>query len=125
MTNWRPEYSNVLMGIDNDPDVVANNKAAGRNVVLVDATDDEMWPEAQVEIVIMALKDHNENLGIVKGIRERGGEVKVFAVASHQDEVEELVDAGASAAWNMYSEAGVGLASEVVSYYRSKEMGNQ
>jgi hypothetical protein len=48
----------------------------------------------------------------------------VFAVARHQDEVAELVDAGAEAAWNMYSEAGVGLASEVISYYKNKGTDN-
>ena len=31
-----------------------------------------------------------------------------------------LNDAGAVAAWNMYSQAGVGLASEVISYYKDK-----
>ena len=35
--------------------------------------------------------------------------------------ITELIDAGAEAAWNMYSKAGIGLASEVISYYKNKE----
>ena len=46
---------------------------------------------------------------------------KIFAVASHEDEVAELIDADADAAWNMYSEAGAGLASEVINYYDKKD----
>ncbi len=48
----------------------------------------------------------------------------MFAVASHEDEVAELIDAGAEAAQNMYSEAGIGLASEVISYYKNKDSDN-
>ena len=61
---------------------------------------------------------------IVNRIRERNPTARMFAVASHDDEVAELIDAGAEAAWNMYSEAGFGLASEVITYYRNKETGN-
>lgn len=67
------------------------------------------------------MKRHQENLAIINRVRQRNSSAKVFAVASHEDEVAELIDAGAEAAWNMYSEAGVGLASEVVSYYQNKD----
>jgi hypothetical protein len=59
--------------------------------------------------------------GRIQTVRERNQGAKVFAVARHEDEVAELVDAGAAAAWNMYSEAGVGLASEVISYYKNRD----
>lgn len=122
-----PDYGNVLIGIDSDPEVIATQKAAGRNVVRADATDDEMWERATdrpVEVGILALKRHQENLGIVNRVRERNPTARMFAVASHEDEVAELIDAGAEAAWSMYSEAGIGLASEVISYYRNKETDN-
>jgi predicted Kef-type K+ transport protein len=93
-----PDYGNILIGIDIDPDIIDAHKAAGRNVVLADVTDDYLWE-----------------------VRERNQGAKVFAVARHEDEVAELVDAGAAAAWNMYSEAGVGLASEVISYYKNRD----
>jgi len=118
-----PEYGNLLIGIDSDPDIIAMHKTAGRNVVYADATDDEMWERTvttPVEVAILALKRHQENLGIVKRVRERKRNAKIFAVASHQDEVAELIDAGAAAAWDMYSEAGNGLALEVISYYKKK-----
>ncbi len=36
-----PDYGNVLIGIDSDPDIIATHKAAGRNVLRADVTDDK------------------------------------------------------------------------------------
>ncbi len=120
------EYGNVLIGFEIDPATVAAQWDAGRNICLVDATDDEVWDSTRgtpLEVGILTLKSHNENLGIVKRIRERNPNARIFVVAGHEDEVAELIDAGAEA-WNMYSEAGIGLASEVISYYQKKETDN-
>lgn len=121
------DYGNVLIGIDSDPVTIASHKAAGRNVVLANVADEELWentPSTPLEIGILALKRHEENLAFVNRVREHKLVAKVFAVARHEDEVAELIGAGAEAAWNMYSEAGVGLASEVISYYKNKDTGN-
>jgi len=122
-----PDYGDFLIGIDIDPDIIAAHKAAGRNVVLADVTDDEAWDNmrtANVEVSLLALQYHQKNLGFLNRVRERNRDAKVFAVARHEDEVAELVDAGAEAAWNMYSEAGVGLASEVIAYYKNRNTDN-
>lgn len=117
------DYGNVLIGIDSDPEIIATHKAAGRNVICVDVTDDEIWERTtstNIEVGILALKYHQENLGFLNRIHEHKQNAKIFAIAKHEDEVEELINAGAVTAWNMYSEAGVGLASEVLSYYKDK-----
>lgn len=119
-----PDFGKVLIGIDSDPDIIAMHKAAGRNVVRADVTDHEMWDrttDTPVEVGILALKRHQENLGIVKRTRECNPNIKMFAIAGHEDEVAELIDAGTEAAWNIYSEAGIGLASEVISHYGEDE----
>jgi hypothetical protein len=67
------------------------------------------------------MKHHQENLGMVNRVRERNRNAKMFAVAIHEDEVAELIAAGAQAAWNMYSEAGIGLASAVLFYYKNTD----
>jgi hypothetical protein len=117
------DYGDVLLGIDSDPNVVAEHKSTGRNVIRADATDEEMWErtvDTPMEVGIVALKDHQTSLGIVKRVRARNPGARTFAVASYDDEVAELLEAGAEAAWNVYSEAGIGLASEVISYYESR-----
>ena len=83
-----------------------------------------MTSDADVEVGVLALKGHQEMLGIVKRVRERNPDAKIFAVASREDEVAELIEAGAAGVRNMYSEAGVGLASDVISYYGSTDPGN-
>jgi len=116
-------YGDELIGIDNEPNVIAIHKTAGRNVIRADATDDEMWERSTdtfVEVGVLALRRHQENLGIVKRVHRRNPTARIFVVASHDDEVAELIDAGAEAVWNMYSEAGIGLASEVITYYKNK-----
>ena len=117
------DYGNVLIGVDSDPEIIAMHKAAGRNVVCADVTDDELWERTTaipLEVGILALKHHQENLGFLKRVYKRKKDAKIFAIARHEDDVKELIDAGAVAAWNMYEEAGVGLASEVISYYKEK-----
>ncbi|MGB0680832.1 MAG: cation:proton antiporter, partial [Polyangiales bacterium] len=117
-----PEHRQVLVGIDGAPDLVAGHKAAGRNVVLADVTDDELWEQsakAPFDVGIVALSSHQENLCIVKSVVESHPKARVFAVARHADEVAELIDAGAHAAWNLYAEVGVGLASEVMAHCRN------
>ena len=59
-------------------------------------------------------------MGFLNRVRKRKLNAKIFAIASHEDEVMDLIDAGAVAAWNRYSQAGVGLASEVISYCKDK-----
>jgi predicted Kef-type K+ transport protein len=119
-----PVYGKLVIGIEGDPDTYALHKAVGRNVVHADLTDDEMWERTAIkpiDVGILALNDHQANLGIVNRVREHLKNVKLFAVASHKDEVAELIEAGAAAAWNIHSEAGIGLASEVISYYKEKD----
>ena len=116
-----------MIGIDSDPDLISVQKAAGRNVIRADATDDEMWEMAAktsdtpIEVGILALKRHQENLGIVNRVLEINRTARLFAIASHEDEVAELIDAGVEGAWNMYAKSGIGLASAVISYYGNKE----
>jgi len=119
-----PDYGNILIGVDNDPDIISTHKIEDRNVVCLDVSDDELWDRSTdipMEVGILALKHHRENLGFVNRARELNTGVKMFAVAGHDDEVEELIDAGVEAAWNVYSEAGIGFAFEVISYYKNKD----
>ncbi|UCH40841.1 MAG: cation:proton antiporter, partial [Gammaproteobacteria bacterium] len=56
-----PEYGDVLVGIDIDPDLIHAHNTAGRNVVLADVTDDEVWDNTHttnVEVGILALQEH-------------------------------------------------------------------
>jgi len=116
------ENGEILVGVDIDPEKVARHKAAGRNIIQADITDDEIWenPKAgQLQIAVLALHEHAENLSLISKIRRRNDQAKVFAVAIHSEEVDALMEAGAQAAWDLYSEAGIGFAEEIIKYCRS------
>ncbi len=120
----QPEYGEWLVGVDIDAETVAKHVQAGRNVVQADTTDEEMWEDAgdgQILVGIITLHAHADNKAIVKSFLSRNEHVKFFGVARHQDEVAELVDAGAEAAWDLYSEAGTGLAQEVINHLKSTQ----
>ena len=119
-----PDYGNLLIGIDIDAEIVAKHEQAGRNVIQADVTDDEVWDRttgATIEVAILALQKHAENLSIVQRVHSRNRQAKLFAIAGHPEEVAELKKAGAEAAWDLYSEAGTGLAEEVIAYYKKEK----
>jgi len=120
----KEQYGDVLLGIDIDPDKVANHEAAGRNVLLADVTDDELWDRAKdgrIEIAVLALQEHAEKLGAIRQIRRRSEQVKIFAVADNSEEVDALKEAGAHAVWGLFSEAGAGFAEKVIKHCSTEE----
>ncbi len=117
------DHGHQPVGLDNVPEIVALHQAAGRTVVHADATDNELWESTTstaLETGVVTFKKQQENLCIVSRVRERNAAIEMFAVAGYEDEVEALKAAGAKAAWDLYSEAGIGLGSEVLAYYERR-----
>jgi predicted Kef-type K+ transport protein len=113
------QYGDVLVGIDIDPERIAEHEAAGRNMMLADVTDDEFWDRAKagrIEIAVLALHGHAEKLCVISKVRRRNEQVKIFAVGDYSEEVDALKEAGAHAVWSLFSEAGAAFAEEVIRY---------
>jgi predicted Kef-type K+ transport protein len=114
------QYGDWLIGLDIDPGTVSRHIAAGRNVILADATDDEFWERTgsgKVSVVLLALTRHEQNLGVARGIRSRRADGHIFAVVRYPEEVAVLKAAGVDNTWNLYAEAGNGFADEVIAYF--------
>ena len=115
----KEKYGDVLIGTSSDPSIVERHQTAGRNVILGDATDDDFWSRVKVgkvKVVLLAMRQYEENLAIALGIQ--GGEGKIgytFAVADYLEQVETLKAAGVNAVWDFDSEAGTGFAKDVIS----------
>jgi predicted Kef-type K+ transport protein len=104
------------VGVDNDAEVVANHRSSGRQVSRADANDKEFWDYpsvAKLKTVIVTFPTQKRNLCIVTRALEGHPEIDMFAVANYDEEIEELKAAGARAAWNLFSEAGMGLTSDI------------
>lgn len=114
----KDRYGDVIIGVDTAPDVVKLHQDAGRNVILADPTDEEFWERAKdgkVNVVLLAMPELEQNLAVARHIQaRRKGSGHLLAVARYPEEIEALLEAGVDAAWNVYAEAGDGVALEVI-----------
>jgi glutathione-regulated potassium-efflux system ancillary protein KefC len=110
-------YPKRVIGFDRDASQVELHRRARRNVVLADATDSDFWerlrPKDQIDLVILAMPKHAANIHAAQTLRRHAYAGVVAAIAKFDDEVKQLRAVGADIAFNLYSEAGVGLADHV------------
>jgi predicted Kef-type K+ transport protein len=108
-----PSYGGQIIGIEHDAARVDAERAEGRNVLMGDATDTDFWTSLKagrhLKLLVLAMPQHHSNLYAAHQIRNGGLDCLVVAVARYPEEVEELEALGVQA-FNMYSQAGVGLA---------------
>jgi len=119
--NWfHDHFGNMaLVGFDFDRETVVQQKAEGRNIIEADVTDPDFWrrlptPDGTVKLVILALANLDTMLHAINMLRRHGYQGEIAAVARYDDEVAVLCEAGVDTAFNVFSEAGAGLAAHVV-----------
>ena len=106
------QYGNAVLGVDDNDSKLAHHTAAGRRVVAADASDPAFWTHInldEVEQVMLALTNHEENKTVGRLLREMGYGGKVTAIVRFQEEAEELKNYGISS-FNLFAEAGAGFA---------------
>lgn len=117
--DWFEErLGHVVSGIDFNEEIVTDQLEAGRCVSEGDVTDPDFWrqlPASQgvVKLVVLALSNLDVMLYVVEKMKEIGYRGDIAAVARYDDEVESLRKAGVHTAFNIYGEAGAGLAAHV------------
>jgi len=126
-------YGRKVLALDYDAEKVAIHLAAGRNVIHDDATDQDFWEKidvahlrtGQVQMVILCMGDlrsHQYTIDRLKRIKFKG---RIAATAKYDDEVRELEKAGIHAAYDFYSEAGVGFANHLCERLCNQESGGR
>ncbi|GFM38582.1 cation:proton antiporter family protein [Desulfovibrio psychrotolerans] len=109
-----PTFGKSICGVDHTPERVDFNRSQGRNVLLGDACDTEFWlklrSDTGLELVILAMPNHQGNMYAAHQLKNLGFECQVAAIARYPEEVEELSAIGVCTAFNMYEQAGEGLA---------------
>jgi TrkA family protein/sodium/hydrogen exchanger family protein len=124
----RERYGDVVLGIDADSRSVQEHQKEGRNVILGDAADADLWEKippgkGKVRLVMLAMPDHSANLYAVKQLTQRGYEGLVEATAQYDDEIEALKEEGVDAAFSFYAEAGLGFADHVCRVMEGEKAG--
>ena len=89
------------------------------NVEVADAIDTDFWYQVHrstpvEELILLAMPNHMSTVYAAERIRASGLDYEVFAIAKHESEVTELDKIGVPA-FNLYLEAGEGLAKEALS----------
>jgi len=112
------KHGPVVLGIDFSASTVDNHLEAGRQVALADVTDPDFWrklPETggMVELIVLTIPNLDTQLLIIDKLKERNFPGEIAAVAQFDDEVEILRQAGVHTSFNVFSEAGIGLASHI------------
>lgn len=107
-------FAGQVLGVEHDPKRMEELKASGRLVILGDALDTDFWrrleKRPELELIVLAMPWHQGNIRAAKLLRSMEYTCPVTAVARHADEVEELEANGVRGAFNMYDQAGQGLA---------------
>ncbi|MGH8558892.1 MAG: cation:proton antiporter [Methylococcales bacterium] len=115
----RAEFGDALIGVDINHELVARQCTVGRKIIVGDVLDHEFWRRAEslhgeLEIALLTMPVHRENLTAVRLLREQGYVGRIGVIARFPDEVDELKALGVEAAFNLYAEAGAGFASHLL-----------
>lgn len=113
----RTRFGKISLGVEIRSDVMSTHKESGRNVIQGDATDSDFWERilniTNVKMVLLAMPHHQGNQAALEQLRARQYHGQIAAIAEFPDQVTELLDCGADAAFNIYNEAGAGFARHV------------
>ncbi|WP_028659142.1 cation:proton antiporter family protein [Nocardioides insulae] len=116
VTQLRDAYGMKTIGVEHDSPRAEDLRNRGFRVVEADATDIDFWHRVHrapdVELIVLAMPFHGENVLVVELLRKMGFAGAVAAIAQRDDEIEELKKHGATAVFNLYGSAGHTLADE-------------
>lgn len=118
-------FGSRVIGLDHDLDQVKRHQAAGLRVIHGDANDHELWDDMQARLVelpliVLALPVHTSNLEVMRLLQKHHYDGSVAAVATFEDQVAQLRDAGVTTVHNYFDEAGIGLATHAMQALRGE-----
>ena len=111
-------YADEVLGFEENEPKVREHMRQGRNVLLGDASDLDLWqrlPQHKIRKIILALSNHRETVRVTEMLRACGYTGVIAAVAKFDDHLHELKAMGVIA-FNFYAEAGAGFAEHVVNH---------
>ena len=113
----RELHGETVIGVDYDADRIEKHKALGRKVLHGDPSDVDFWDKIgqdhNLDQVMLALPNLEANLGVLEQLQAIAFPGYIAATAVYPDDVERLQQAGATAVFNIYTEAGSGFAEHV------------
>ncbi|MEM6712521.1 MAG: cation:proton antiporter family protein [Pseudomonadota bacterium] len=106
------------LGFDLDSAVVDRHAEAGRPVIRGDANNPELWErlggfKTRIGLIVLATPNLQSNMSAIMLLRALGYRNKIATIAHYADDEQRLYEAGADMVYNVYQEAGDGIAYEI------------
>jgi predicted Kef-type K+ transport protein len=115
--DYLQERGKHIVGADDDPGKLEQNRRAGRRVVYADAEDPSFWSRlnlGRIRLIMLTLPDPHAKHIAARALRARGYAGFLSATFVYPEEKPGLIEAGCDVAYNYYTEAGVGFARDTV-----------
>jgi len=113
----RELYGDTVIGVDFDTDKISRHQQLGRKVLAGDPSDADFWDKIEkdhrIELVMLALPNLQSSLAVLEQLQAISFPGRVAATARYPDEEQRLRNSGATAVFNIYSEAGAGFAEHI------------
>jgi len=113
----RELHGETVIGIDFDAELIKRHQSMGRNVLHGDPSDADFWDKIEqhhnLKLVMLALPNVRANLDALEQLQEISFSGRIAATARFPDEMTRLQQSGATAVFNIYTEAGAGFAEHV------------
>ncbi|MBF8999820.1 MULTISPECIES: cation:proton antiporter family protein [Vibrio] len=117
-------HGNICLGIELKEESVAQQREEGRNVINGDATDPDFWERIldkdRVKLILLAMPHNQGNKVALDLLQQNNFNGQIAAIAEYNDQKEDMLNSGAHAAFNIYSEAGTGFARHVCQQLKPK-----
>ena len=114
----------AVLGVDLNSRKLAEHSRKHRRVVTADASDPDFWHRInlhEVELVLLALTHHQENMLVGSLLKDLGYEGRMAAVVRFAEEARELEQRGFST-FNLYAQAGAGFADHAVAQLPKRDI---
>ena len=113
----REFYGDTVVGIDFDTERVKKHLRMGRKALHGDPSDADFWEKIEqdhsIELVMLTLPNLQANLDALEQLRKISFSGRTAATARYPEEEKRLRQSGATAVFNIYTEAGTGFADHV------------
>lgn len=113
----RELHGETVIGVDFNAELVKRHQSMGRNVLQGDPSDADFWDKIEqdhsIKLVMLTLPNLQANLDALAELRAISFLGGIAATARFPDEMDRLRQSGATAVFNIYTEAGAGFAEHV------------
>lgn len=107
----------AVWGMDADLERVNKLKAEGKNTIVGDGENIDLWENldlSNIKLVLLALPSIEDSSNITSQLRHAKYAGQIAAIARYEDEVEPLLNKGVDRVFNFFTDAGLGFAEESI-----------